>query len=95
MTERPTLLRSVVAVAVASAVVFGAASAAIASTAVDPLPPQSAHAQVVSTWLIDFDDSPYWWNVVEYGIDLAGTQLVADDPTFLVGSGEQRRRPHR
>ena len=39
--------------------------------------------------MIDFDDSPYWWNVVEYGIDLAGTQLVADDPTFLVGSGEQ------
>ena len=44
---------------------------------------------MIATWLIDFDDSPYWWNVGEYSIDPVGIDVVADGPTFLVGTGDR------
>jgi hypothetical protein len=91
MTQRRTLPRSVLAVSLTAAMLLVAASAvhARSSSSVDPPSPVSGHAQVVATWLIDFEDTSYWWNVAEHVVDPAGTQLVGSGPTFAVGNGDR------
>ena len=79
------------AISLSAAVLVGGASAVGADDprAVDPPSPITGHAQVVATWLLDLGGAPYWWNVVDYQIDPAGTQLPADDPRFLIGRGDR------
>ena len=78
------------AISFSGAMLLGGASAVGADDprTVDP-PPVTGHAQVVATWLLDLGDAPYWWNLVDYQIDPAGTQLPADDPRFLIGRGDR------
>lgn len=54
----------------------------------DPLSPARGHAEVIATWLVEFADGPYEWNVSEHTVDAAGIDLAHSAPTFLISDGD-------
>ena len=76
----------------ATAMLAGGAAGArqLAATAppTDPPSPATGHAEVVATWLVDFADGSYEWNVVEHIVDADGIDLAHSAPTFLIGDGD-------
>ena len=76
----------------ATAMLAGGAAGArqLAATAppTDPPSPATGHAEVVATWLVDFADGSYEWNVVEHIVDADGIDLAHSAPTFLISDGD-------
>ena len=73
---------------VAAAVTVGGTAMALQHEAVDPPSPANGHAEVVATWLVNFEAGPHEWNVASHQIDAAGIDLTHTAPTFLIGDGE-------
>ena len=73
---------------VAAAVIAGGTATALQGEATDPPSPAAGHSEVVATWLVNFEDGPYEWNVAEHQVDSVGIDLTHAAPTFLIGDGE-------
>ena len=65
----------------------GARQSDAADPPADPPSPATGHAEVVATWLVDFADGEYEWNVAEHTVDATGIDLTHSVPTFLVSDG--------
>ena len=84
----PTRKSFIGAALVAAAVIAGGTATALQREATDPPSPAAGHSEVVATWLVNFEDGPYEWNVAEHQVDTVGIDLPHTAPTFLIGDGE-------